>query len=90
MWKIARYAMEGTNVVGIGAFPSHATIFFYRGRELDDGSGMLQGAGRATRFITLQTPADAERPHVRRMVREAFKLADHSNSRGKLCSVKLP
>jgi hypothetical protein len=74
MWKIVRYAVGGAKVVGIGTFPSHATMFFYRGRELDDGSGLLQGGGKETRFITLRTPGDAERPAVKRMVRKAFKL----------------
>lgn len=74
MWKIARYAIEGTNVVGVGTFPRYATIFFYRGRELDDGSGLLQGGGKDARFITLRTAADAERPAVKKLVRKAFKL----------------
>lgn len=74
MWKIVRYAVNGTNVVGIGTFPHHATLFFYRGRELDDGSGLLQGGGKDARFITLKTPADAERQTVKRLVRNAFRL----------------
>ena len=74
MWKIVRYAVDGGNVVGIGTFPRHSTLFFYRGRELDDGSGLLEGSGKDSRFITLRTPADAERPDVKRMVRKAFKL----------------
>jgi hypothetical protein len=74
MWKIVRYAVDGANVVGIGTFPRHATLFFYRGRQLDDGSGLLEGAGKEMRFITLRVPADAERPAVKRMVRKAFKL----------------
>ena len=74
MWKIVRYAVDGTNIVGIGTFPNHATLFFYRGRELDDGSGLLQGGGKDARFITLRAPADAERQTVKRLVRKAFKL----------------
>ncbi len=75
MWKIFRYAVEGKNVVGIGTFPGHSTLYFYRGRELDDGSGLLQGGGKEMRFITLNTPADAEKPVVKQLVRKAFKLA---------------
>jgi hypothetical protein len=75
MWKIVRYSVQGTNVVGIGTFPNHSTMFFYRGRELDDGSGLLQGSGKDARFITLRSAADAERPVVKRLVRKAFKLA---------------
>ena len=74
MWKIVRYSVDGANVVGIGTFTSHSTLFFYRGREIDDGSGLLQGSGKDLRFITLRTPADAERPIVKRLLRKAFKL----------------
>ena len=74
MWKLVRYAVDGANVMGIGTFPSYSTIFFYRGRELDDGSGLLQGGGKDLRFITLRAPADAQRPAVKRLVRKAFKL----------------
>jgi hypothetical protein len=78
MWKLVRYAVDGANVMGIGTFPSYSTIFFYRGRELDDGSGLLEGGGKAMRFIRLRAPADAERPAVKRLVRKAFKLVDQA------------
>src|ERR1700694_5832678 len=74
MWKIVRYAVDGANVVGIGTFPKHSTLFFYRGRELDDGSELLEGSGKDSRFITLRAPADAERPAVKQLVRKAFRL----------------
>src|SRR6266516_5168170 len=74
MWKLVRYAVDGANVVGIGTFPRHSTIFFYRGRELDDGSGLLEGSGKDSRFITLRAPADAERPAVKQLLKKAFKL----------------
>ena len=74
MWKIVRYAVDGANVVGIGTFQRHSTLFFYRGRELDDGSGLLQGSGKDSRFVTLKAPADVERPAVKRLLRKAFTL----------------
>jgi len=74
MWKIVRYAVGGANVVGIGTFARHSTLFFYRGRELDDGSGLLEGSGKDSRFITLRAPADAEHPAVKQLLKKAFKL----------------
>ena len=74
MWKLARYAVNDANVVAIGAFPKHASLFFYRGSEIDDGSGLLQGSGKDLRYITLNSPADAERATVKRVVRKAFAL----------------
>jgi hypothetical protein len=80
MWKIARYALDGKNVVGIGTFSDHSTLFFYRGRELDDGTGLLEGSGKDSRFVTLRSPADVERPAVKRLLQRAFKLGGVSVS----------
>jgi len=38
------------------------------------GQSVLEGSGKALRFIRLHTPADADRPVVKRLVRKAFRL----------------
>lgn len=78
MWKIVRYAVNGENVVGVGTFSKHASMFFFRGRELDDGSGLLQGSGKDSRFITLRAAADAEQSVVKRLIRKAFQVGGAS------------
>lgn len=75
VWKLVRYAAGGKNVVGVGTLTHHSMIFFYRGTELDDGSGLLQGGGKQMRFIKLTAPSDARRPEVKRLVKKAFRLA---------------
>jgi Domain of unknown function (DU1801) len=75
VWKLVRYAVDGEDVVGVGTLIAHSMIFFYRGRELDDGTGLLQGGGKEMRFIKLTSAADAGRMDVRKMVRKAFKLS---------------
>jgi len=75
MWKLVRYAVDGDNVVGIGTFSNHSAMFFYRGRELDDEGGLLRGSGKDSRFITLTSASDAERPAVKRLLKQAFKIA---------------
>jgi Domain of unknown function (DU1801) len=74
MWKLFHYRKDGAYAVGIGTYPTHASLFFLRGRELEDGSGLLEGGGKDMRFIRLHRPADAERPAVKRLVRRAFEL----------------
>ena len=73
MYKLIRYLVDGEQVAGIGTFADHASLFFRRGEEIDDDSGLLEGSG-AARFIRLDSPADAERPAVRRIVRKAVRL----------------
>lgn len=75
LWKIARYSLGDADVVGIGASSTHVLLYFHRGVELDDGSGLLRGAGKTMRSITMDTPRDASRPEVKRMLRKAFQLA---------------
>lgn len=76
MWKLARYSAGEDYVIGIGVFRDHATVYFYRGRELDDAAGLLEGSGKQFRSITLRSPADARRSAVTRLVRQAFRLAE--------------
>jgi hypothetical protein len=73
MWKLVRYAVDDDPVVAIGTFPTYATMFFYRGSALEDASGLLEGSGKDLRFLRLRTPADAARPDVKRLVRNAFR-----------------
>jgi hypothetical protein len=75
MWKLARYAGDDEWVLGIGTFRAYAAIFFYRGRELPDDSGLLDGSGKDSRFVRLREPADAELPAVKKLVSAAFSLA---------------
>lgn len=75
MWKLARYQVNGENVVGIGTFSKHSSLFFYRGRELDDGKGLLEGGGKDSRFVTLRSAADATSPAVKRLLERAFRLS---------------
>ena len=75
MWKIARFRSGGANVVGVGTFARHSTMFFYRGRELDEGEGILHGSGKDTRFVTLRSASDARSPAVKKLLKKAFALA---------------
>jgi hypothetical protein len=80
MWKIVRYTLDDEPVVAIGVFTSHASMFFAHGGELDDPDGILEGAGKQLRYITLRTREDARHPRVKRVLRRAFAHARARNS----------
>ncbi len=75
MWKIARYFAGETEFAAIGTFSTHAHLYFRRGIEIDDGSGLLEGNGKTLRSIRLNTPLDAARAEVKRIIRRAYELA---------------
>ena len=80
MWKLVRYAVGDEYVVGIGTFSTYAAMFFTRGRELDDGSGLLEGSGKDARFTRLREPNDAAQPALRRVLRKAFAAGTGSHA----------
>jgi uncharacterized protein YdeI (YjbR/CyaY-like superfamily) len=43
-WNIPVYTVKGKNVLGIGAFKSHAAIWFFQGALLKDASNVLVNA----------------------------------------------
>lgn len=81
MWKLFRYRVGDGDVAGIGTHGSDVYLYFQRGRELDDGSGLLEGGGKTMRFVRLASPADASKAGVRRLLRRAFRLGAAGRSR---------
>ncbi len=88
MWKLVRYAVGDEYVVGIGAFQTYAAMFFTRGRDLDDGSGLLEGSGKDARFTRLRKPSDADQPALRRVLRKAFTGGTGSHTQATRSSSK--
>jgi hypothetical protein len=80
MWKIARYFVGEIEFAAIGTFSTHAHLYFRRGVEIDDGSGLLEGKGKKLRSIRLDTPLDAARPEVKRIICRASELARSQSS----------
>ena len=88
MWKLIRYSVDDEYVVGIGTFSTYAAMFFTRGRELDDGSGLLEGSGKDARFTRLRKPGDASQPALTRVLRKAFTGGTGSQSQATRSSSK--
>src|SRR5436190_20572477 len=71
-WPI-RYRQGDLYVAAVGNYPRWISIFFFRGGELEDPDGVLEGSGKLMRHIKLREPQDASAPAVKRMIRRAFR-----------------
>jgi hypothetical protein len=60
-------------VCAVGNYPCWISLYFFRGGQLDDPDGVLEGSGKLMRHIKLREPKDADRPAVKRMIRRAFR-----------------
>jgi hypothetical protein len=69
-----RYFDDDGPVAAVGGYTSYAAVFFFRASELEDPDELLEGTGARLRHVKLRTAADARRPAVKRLIREAFKL----------------
>ena len=73
VWPI-RYSFAGEEVCGIGNYPRWVSVYFFRGAEMDDPDGVLEGSGKGMRHVKLREPKDANRPALKRLIRQAFKM----------------
>src|SRR5687767_12324870 len=65
----------GDGVLHIAVYASGVNLGFNHGAQLDDPLGILKGAGKRIRHISIKTPAELERPEIRSYIRRARKLA---------------
>jgi hypothetical protein len=62
-------------ICNISVFAKHVTLGFPRGTDLDDPAGVLQGAGKTMRHITVKRLSDLDQPEIRAYLRQARKRA---------------
>ena len=56
-------------------YPRYVTLFFLQGVHLPDPERLLQGNGRVVRHIKLESPADLDKPAIRKLMGIALKSA---------------
>jgi hypothetical protein len=61
-------------VCALSLHKAHANLHFYKGLELEDPHGVLQGSGGKLRHIRYQTAADLDPGVLERYVRAAYAL----------------
>ena len=74
-------------IVSIAAGANGVSLSFYRGADLEDEHGVLQGAGNQNRFIRLASAATLAKPGVDALIQQAMDMGTsplHQSTRGKL------
>ncbi len=60
----------------IVVYRDHVNLMFPRGVDLKDPKGLLEGSGKAMRHVKMRSAADAARPGVTQLIRQAKKRPD--------------
>jgi hypothetical protein len=53
---------------------NHLTFGFLRGTSLPDPAKLLEGTGKNLRHVKLRTPADLQRPELKKLIQAAARL----------------
>jgi hypothetical protein len=61
-------------IVSIAASAKGVSLSFYRGADLIDETGILQGVGSQNRFVRLTTPEILERAEVDSLIGQAMRI----------------
>ena len=72
-WPI-RYSVDDKDICGIGDYPRWVSVYFFRGAEMDDPEGVLEGTGKGMRHVKLREPKDANSPALKTLIRQAFRI----------------
>ncbi len=56
----------------VAAFKAHVNVGFYRGAELDDPAGLLEGNGRFMRHVKLRPEATVDEDALRALIASAY------------------
>jgi hypothetical protein len=62
-------------VCHVAVYSKYVNIGLNQGTELDNSSGLLEGTGNKIRHITIRNATDLKIPTVKKVLREAYKLA---------------
>lgn len=63
------------SIVSFAARESGVALYFNRGPELPDPKGLLEGSGRQTRFIAVESASRLAQPAVKALINAAIELS---------------
>src|SRR5215210_2416911 len=56
----------------VNAFTAHVNVGFFRGAELDDPDGLLEGTGKFMRHVKLRPESDINHKALKRLIETAY------------------
>ncbi len=72
-WGAPAYTLRG-NVVYIAPYAVHVNLGFYRGAEISDSTGFLEGTGKGLRHVKVRSVKEAHSGELKALVRKAVAL----------------
>jgi hypothetical protein len=64
--------LSGAGFAYVNAFKAHVNVGFFRGAELADPEGLLEGTGRFMRHVKLRPSEDVDAKALTRLIRAAY------------------
>jgi hypothetical protein len=72
-WGHPNWEIDG-NVCYVSAFTEHVNLGFFRGADLEDPNGLLEGTGKKLRHVKVRPGEPLPEDRIRTLLREAFEL----------------
>ena len=72
-WGHPNWETDG-DVCYVSAHTEHVNLGFFRGADLGDAPGLLEGTGKSLRHVKLRPPDPMPEDGIRTLLREAFEL----------------
>jgi hypothetical protein len=64
--------VDGAGFAYVNAFKAHVNVGFFRGAEIADPEGLLEGDGRFMRHVKLRPDEDVDAKALRRLIHTAY------------------
>lgn len=72
-WNMPVFVQNGL-LCSITAFKDHINLGFYKGAELTDPEGLLEGTGKGVRHVKVYSNEDIRPAQFRKWIQEAVRL----------------
>lgn len=75
-WGVADYGHGGSGrgFLSIGPQKGYVNLYFMRGTELPDPTGLLEGTGKRLRHVKIREPKDLKNRALHALIRRADRL----------------